>query len=186
MQSIHFGGYSSQDYPVSGPSAVCKNTYVYFSTNTLPGATDYAWFWPYNNWTYVSGNHTPYLTLITGTSSGTVGVRVANACDAGGSPGMRFVQVNNCGWRYMVSPNPTSGNITISTIQDEKETNEKYNLVRIYRLNIIDQLGIIKKQYLYPGGITNASINTSNLGAGVYVIHAYNGSTWQSTKFIKQ
>jgi len=187
--TIHVGGYSSSDYPVSGPSSACKNTYVYFSTNTLPGATDYAWFWPLNNWTYVSGNHTPYLTLITGSSIGgnTVGVRVANACDAGGSPGMKFVQVNNCGgWRYTVSPNPTRGNIVISVIQDEKKTMKRNSPIRIYHLKILDQLGNINKQYSYPGGIVTTSISTLNLPAGVYIIQAYNGTAWDAIKFIKQ
>ena len=184
--TIHVGGYSSSDYPVSGPSVSCNNTYVYFSTNVLPGATDYVWFWPASNWTYISGNQTPYLALRTGTASGPVGVRVANACDAGGSPGIKFVQVNNCGWRFYVSPNPTNGNIIVSTTEDQKRPVKEINQIKIYQLRIIDQLGNVKKQYRYPSGISNAGINTSNLGAGVYVVQAYNGKSWEATKFVKQ
>ena len=184
--TIHVGGYSSSDYPVSGPSVSCNNTYVYYSTNTLPGATDYVWFWPASNWTYISGNHTPYLALRTGTMSGPVGVRVANACDPGGSPAIKYTQVNNCGWRFYVSPNPTNGNIVVSTTEGQKQVVKEINQIKIYQLRIIDQLGNVKKQYRYPGGISNANINISNLPAGVYVIQAYNGKTWEATKFVKQ
>jgi hypothetical protein len=184
--TVHVGGYSSSDYPVSGPSVACNNTYVYYSTNTLPGATDYTWYWPSSNWTYISGNHTPNLVLRTGTMSGPVLVRVANACDAGGSPGMKYTQVNNCGWRFSVSPNPTNGNIFISTTEEPKQRGKGLNQVKIYQLRIIDQLGNVKKQYWYPGGITNVNVSTPTLPAGVYVIQAYNGSTWEATKFIKQ
>ncbi|HEX8277606.1 MAG TPA: hypothetical protein VF540_02895, partial [Segetibacter sp.] len=85
-KTFSIGGYSSSDYPVSGPSYASNNQYVYFSTNQLPGATNYSWFWP-GDWTYVSGQGTNSLALRTGNASGSVGVRVANACDAGGSPG---------------------------------------------------------------------------------------------------
>lgn len=184
--TIHVGGYSSSDYPVSGPSVSCNNTYVYFSTNVLPGATDYVWFWPASNWTYISGNHTPYLALRTGTASGPVGVRVANACDPGGSPGIKFVQVNNCGWRFHVSPNPTNGDIVVSTTEEQKQSIKGINQIKIYQLRIIDQTGNVKKQYRFPGGITNVNISTSNMAAGIYVIQAYNGKTWEATKFVKQ
>jgi pimeloyl-ACP methyl ester carboxylesterase len=185
LQSVHFGGYSSSDYPVSGPSSACNNTYVYFSTNTLPGATDYAWFWPASDWTYISGNHTPNLALRTGTASGPVGVRVANACDAGGSPGMKYVQVNNCGFYFTVSPNPSKGNVTVSTeSQTLSETSNGQD--KIYQIKIIDQLGIIKKQFSYSGGITITNINLSNLAVGIYTLQAYNGTIWSSQQIVKQ
>jgi hypothetical protein len=188
MQSIHFGGYSSQDYPVYGPYSACTNQVVYFNTNVLPNATSYNWFWP-SDWSYLNGQGTPYLTLRTGyqvTYGAVVGVRVANSCDAGGSPGLKFVQVYNCGWRFYVSPNPTNGNIVVSTTENQKQSIKGINQTKIYQLRIIDQLGNVKKQYRYPGGITNTNINTSNLAAGVYIIQAYNGKTWEASKFVKQ
>jgi len=199
--SVHVGGYSNSDYPVSGPSVACKNSYVYFSTNTLPGATDYVWFWPASDWTYSSGNHTPNLVLRTGTVSGPVGVRVANACDPGGAPAMRFVQVNNCGFRFVVSPNPTNGTIEVHTLSSSAiverttdEANRKTNGAaqktdeneRIYRIKIVDQLGVIRQQFSYSKGITNTSINLSKLAAGIYILQVYNGSTWSSQQIIKQ
>lgn len=183
--SIRAGGFGSSDYPVSGSSSACRNTYVYFSTNTLPGATNYVWFWP-GNWTYSSGQGTPNLNLITGTTSGTVGVRVANACDAGGSPGMKFVQVNNCGFSFTASPNPSTDNVTVTTAQPEGGSEAIANQTRIYQIKIIDQSGNIKKQYNYSTGVTTVNIGLSNLIAGIYTIQAYNGTVWSSQQIIKQ
>ncbi len=81
-KAVRVGGYSSGDYNITGPSSSCKNSTVNFSTNSLPGATNYIWFWP-SGWTYNSGQGTTSLSVRTNTVSGAVGVRVANACDAG-------------------------------------------------------------------------------------------------------
>ena len=175
------GGYSSEDYPVTGPSSSCANQYVHFSTNQLPGATDYTWFWP-SEWTYVSGQGTYSLSLKTGTSSGGVGVRVANACDAGGSPAIKSVQIN-CGLIVATSPNPSSGDITITTEQTQSlkagTTKDK-----IYRLEIIDLYGTIKRNFIYSSGVNNIKINLSNLVNGTYLIHAFNGKIWGYKKII--
>jgi hypothetical protein len=115
-----------------------------------------------------------------------VTVRVANSCDAGGSPAVKTFFINNCGFRFFVSPNPTNGNITVSTTEDQKQSVKGINRSKIYQLRIINQSGTVMKQYRYPGGITIVNITTSNLAAGVYVIQAYNGSTWEASKFVKQ
>ncbi len=184
---VNVGGYNSSDYPVSGPSSACSNAEVYFNTNTLPGATDYAWFWP-NDWSYVSGNHTPNLTLRTGVYNGLVGVRVANACDAGGSPGVIWVVVNECGggWGFMVSPNPGKGKVNITTVKKENQSVQEFSQTKIYNVKVYDQSGTIRKQYNYSGGITSTSINLSDLVAGIYLVQAFNGISWVSQQVIKQ
>lgn len=184
--SIRAGGFGSSDYPVSGPSSACRNTYVTFTTNTLPGATDYAWFWPMTGWTYVSGNHTPTLTLITGTVNGQVGVRVANACDAGGSPGIKFVQINNCGFAFTTSPNPGTDNVTVSTNLAQGATPADATQNNIYQIKIFDQLGNVKMVYNFSGGVTTTNINISNLVAGLYTIQVYNGVEYSSKQIVKQ
>jgi hypothetical protein len=185
--TIHIGGYSSSDYPISGPSSVCNNSYAYFNTAELPGATNYQWTWT-SNLSYRSGQGTRFLAVNTGSSTGmaAVTVRVANSCDAGGSPAVKTFFINNCGFRFFVSPNPTNGNITVSTTEDQKQSVKGINRSKIYQLRIINQSGNVMKQYRYPGGITIVNITTSNLAAGVYVIQAYNGSTWEASKFVKQ
>jgi len=174
-KTFTIGGYSSQDYPVSGPSSACSNQNVYFSTNQLPGATNYTWFWP-GGWTYVSGQGTYSLALRTGTSGGSVGVRVTNSCDAGGSPAIKNVQVN-CGFVMNAVPNPSSGDITITT-----ELTGALKMTtpqdRIYKLEIIDLYGNIKRKFSFTSGITNMKINIGDLVSGTYIIHAFNGKVW--------
>lgn len=177
--------FNSSDYPVSGPSSACKNSDVSFSTNTLPGATNYAWFWP-SDWTYMSGQGTPNLSLRTGTSSGAVGVRVANACGPGGSPGTRFVSVNtSCG--FLLAPNPSTDEVTISSTSASSTAATKTTpKVKIYRVRLTDQSGNIRKQYSYASGLNSVTINVGDLIAGVYTVHIYNGKQWTAQKLIKQ
>lgn len=107
-KTYSIGGFSSGDYPVSGPSSASCNSYVTYTTNQLPGATNYSWFYP-STWPYVSGQGTYSLTLRTPSSSGSgqVGVRVANACDAGGSPSVVYTQVNCLGQLQSTRFRPT-------------------------------------------------------------------------------
>lgn len=182
---IRVGGYSSSDYPVSGPSSACTNSDVYFNTNVLAAATNYQWFWP-NDWTYVSGQGTPYLALRTGynANSGSVGVRVANQCDAGGSPGMQYVQVNDCGYYYyMMSPNPASTTVTISA----KETTPKGEKSdkTITEVNIYEQQGNLKKHEKFSK-VKTATVNISGLNNGVYFVEIADGNFKERQKLIIQ
>lgn len=185
-KTIRVGGFSSPDYPVSGPSAVCKNSTVTYSINSLPGATGYTWTYPSSSWTYLSGQNTSSITLRTGTSTGffNVGVRVANGCDAGGSPAFTFTNVNNCGFIVTASPNPTTQDISISSIQPTtfNLSNESSD---INKIQIIDELGTIQKEVSYPVNSKNISISLRGLKSGKYIVHAYNGTSWTSVSIIK-
>ncbi|MEP6583514.1 MAG: T9SS type A sorting domain-containing protein [Ginsengibacter sp.] len=179
-------GYSSGDYPVSGPSSACKNTYVTYSTNTLPGAISYTWFYPGGGtWTYVSGQNTPSITLITGATTGNyqVGVRVANACDAGGSYAIANTFVNNCGsFAVDVSPNPTDGEMTVATTavgNSSKTTADK-----IYKIRIVDVTGTTRKMFIFSGTTTMVKINLTGLNKGVYQLSVNNGNQWSTKKII--
>jgi len=121
-KSFHTGPYSSSDYPVSGPSSVCRNgVYAYFNTASLNGATNYQWIYP-SSWTYVSGQGTNYLALRTNCSStsGVVGVRVDNTCGSGGSVNTKYVNVTSCGscYSYSYSPNPVASTLKIQLEPD--------------------------------------------------------------------
>lgn len=172
-REVRVGGYSSSDYPVTGPYSACTNESVYFNTNPLPGATNYQWFWP-GDWTYESGQGTPYLALRTGYSSGggSVGVRVANQCDAGGSPAYWYVQVNDCGYYYSISPNPATSTVTASS----KETTTKGERINktITEVNIYDQQGNLKKHQKF-GKVNNATLNIADLRTGIYFIEIVDG-----------
>lgn len=175
-KTFSIGGFSSADYPVSGPSSSCTNQTVYFSTNQLPGATNYTWFWP-SGWAYVSGQGTYSITLRTGTTSGSVGVRVSNVCDAGGSPATKYVQVYNCGFIVKASPNPGSREVTITTEQNESL---KFSAAKdkIFKLEVIDLYGRIRKKLNFASGVSTIKIDVSDLISGTYIIHAFNGKGW--------
>ena len=180
-KTFSIGGFGSSDYPVSGPSTSCSNQTIYFSTTQLPGATNYTWFWP-SSWTYQSGQGTRNLSVKTNTSSGTVGVRVANACDAGGSPATQYVQVNNCGLAISVTPNPSQGNIYLQIEQTQLKTSAEYN--KIHKLEIIDRYGTIRKKFSYASGETSLKISLGDLENGIYIIHVFNGAVWDYKQVI--
>jgi len=189
-KAIHVGGYSSSDYPISGPSTACKNSNVFFSAPSLPGATNYQWTWS-ANMTYVSGQGGNSLALRTGgvTGSNTITVKVANACDAGGSPAVKLLQVN-CGSFFSASPNPTTGEVTVSMVGQgtTQENLAQLNSTseKIYQIKVVDQGGTTKKQFSYSSGASSVKINLNGLITGIYTLQVYNGTEWSSQQIVKQ
>jgi hypothetical protein len=100
-------GFSSSDYPISGYFTAGNNQLVYYSAPDLWGATGFQWIIP-PGWELVSGQNTRFLTLRTpATGSGTsqIGLRVANNCDAGGSPAI--INTTYCSGCVLGRPSPT-------------------------------------------------------------------------------
>lgn len=186
-KNMRAGGYSSSDYPVTGPSSSCPNQTVYFSTNTLPGATNYNWFWP-TDWNYISGQGTPNLTLRTSSNSGMVGVRVANNCDQGGSPGTKYVQVLNCGMsQYVIFPNPASNQLNIAIKgQSALKSNAIPGNNLIYEISLFDKFGSLIQNFKYPAGISGVSLNLANVKDGLYILQIDNGKEKSSSEVIVQ
>lgn len=184
-KSIRVGGYGSGDYPVFGPSNASCNAYVTYSTNQLQGATNYAWFYP-GSWTYISGQGTYMLTLRTNNSNGNyqVGVRVANTCDAGGSPAIKNTYVSGCNYAFIVSPNPATTTITINTTSGNSKINSSSSIseqLSISEINIYDQLGNLKIHRMYDK-IKNVSLDVSNFPTGIYVIEIKDGAYKETQK----
>ena len=186
-KTVHAGGYGSSDYPVSGPSNASCNNYVTYTTVQLPGATNYAWFYP-NNWTYVSGQGTYSLTLRTNNINGNyqVGVRVANSCDAGGSPAVINTYMSGCSGFYIISPNPASSNVSVNVAQNNSmanlsESSSAQSQISISQINIYDQVGNLKIHKVY-GNIKNTSLDVSNLPTGIYVIDITDGTYKETQK----
>lgn len=174
-KSIHIGGYSSPDYPISGPGSVYCGNPAYFSTNQLSGATSYTWYYP-SGWS-ASGSSTYSLALqvpsrTTGNSQ--VSVRVGNACDAGGSAASTQYFYVSCGFapQYTVSPNPASNEVTVT---GSKTTAKSTSATSITEVNIYDQLGILKKNQKFSK-VPKATVNLSGLSTGVYVIEIVDGT----------
>lgn len=101
-------GFSSSDYPITGPTSAGNNQQVNYLAPDLWGATTYQWIIP-SGWEVVSGLNTRFLTLRTpafGSGSGQVGVRVGNDCDAGGSPAI--ITTNYCSGCTLGRPGPAT------------------------------------------------------------------------------
>ena len=184
---VHLGGYSSSDYPISGPSSGCRNQTMFFSTNTLTGATNYFWTWP-SNWTYLSGQGTPNLSLRAPNSTGTgvITVRVANNCDAGGSPATRPVTVLNCTSSFRLSPNPANNTISLEVSEDVSAKSTSESNTKIQRIRITDLSGNIRLDQRFSNGPKQANINISQLRPGNYNLSVFDGATWETISFIKQ
>lgn len=185
---VHLGPYGSDDYPISGPSNANCNSYVTYTTNQLPGATSYNWFYP-SSWTYVSGQGTYSLTLRATGSNGNyqVGVRVDNTCGTAGSPAMINTNVNGCsGYYYTVSPNPATSTVT-ATVSENNAINNSIDATKsstpstISEINIYDQTGNLKKHQLF-NKLKRASLDISNLPTGIYVIEISDGSYKETQK----
>jgi lysyl endopeptidase len=184
--NFHVGDYSSSNYPVSGPSnAGCFQT-VYYSTNQLPGATSYTWFWP-SNWTYISGQGTNQLAVQTGGSgsSGTVGVRVGACGGSGGSPATRFTSVN-CSFRLAadVFPNPASEQVEIvggKEVPGEGRTRSVLIPdVGNYEALLYNAVGNLVRSGTSTNG--KLSFNVQQLPNGVYTLRLDDGSGKPITK----
>jgi len=173
--NIRVGGYGTDDYPVSGPSTAGCGYYVTYSTNQLPGATNYSWFYP-GNWTYISGQGTYTLTLLTPNSSTSgyyqVGVRVANACDPGGAYAIKGTFFTGCYgyFAYSVSPNPATSDVTV--MPDASASSSQTTITEV---NIYDDQGNLKKRQLFDN-VSKAVLNVSNLRIGIYFIEIKNGT----------
>ncbi|MBS1487269.1 MAG: hypothetical protein JST43_06730 [Bacteroidetes bacterium] len=173
------GGYSSSGYPVSGPRSAQCNQYIYYSCPSLPAATNYSWVYP-STW-YVSGNGTNNLTLRTPRNSGisgAIGVRVANACDAGGSPSIITTSVVGTCLAFVAFPNPTSNTLTVDaqptgsnsiTIPNENNLQNDDPTTEIYEARLMHSFGNTIKVGESKNGIVKFDL--LDVPTGIYYLH---------------
>lgn len=183
---VHMGTYGSSDYPVFGPTNATCNGYVTYTTNQLPGATSYNWFYP-SSWTYVSGQGTYRLTLIAKGTNGNyqVGVRVDNTCGTAGSPAIINTFLSGCpnSPNYQISPNPATSDITVNPIVQKGLSDSKK--LYISEINIYDEQGILRLHFKY-NKVTTATLNVANLSSGIYIIEITNGVNKERQQIIIQ
>jgi lysyl endopeptidase len=168
---VHMGTYGSGDYPVSGPSSTSCNYYVTYTTNQLPGATSYTWFYP-SGWTYVDGQGTYMLTLIAKGTTGNyqVGVRVNNTCGTGGSYAIANTFLSGCTGSFVVSPNPATSSVNVAPATSPTPEHTTFTEINIY-----DQVGNLKKHNVF-GTTKSANVNVSDLVTGIYIIEIVDGA----------
>lgn len=194
-KAITVGNYSPGDYPISGQTSLCANTVTTYSTNSLPNATSYNWIIPANalsnGWSIVSGQGTRVLTVITGSVSTTVRLKVPNNCTTnpdGLAPAMLFVNINSCGaLNFSISPNPATNNVTVEPIAPMMASRKSQATHPISQINLYDQQGNLKRQQKFTGNSTREQVNISGLNPGMYFVEIIttNGKE-QHTLMIKQ
>jgi hypothetical protein len=162
--------YNSSDYPVGGPTSVSCDQEVGYSTNQLSAATNYQWFWP-SGWNYVSGQGTRYLTVKTPSfsSSGQVGVRVATACDPGGSAATLNVSTSCSGGLFALYPNPADSYVEIApdeTKPDNQAAGQDFEVV----INDNFAQEKLRAKTLKEAKEKKLKLDVTSLSPGIYVV----------------
>jgi hypothetical protein len=63
---------------------------------------------------------------------------------------------------------------------------ETMSTAKIYGVRVIDQSGIVRKNYSFKGGIFNTTLYLKGLRSGIYVVSVFDGSRWSNRKiFLK-
>lgn len=179
-KQVHAGPYSSSDYPISGPYRAPCFSYVYYSIPQLSGVTSINWYWPHG-WTYVSGQNTRYLTLMTGTEGGIVAVGVDNICGQTGSYATHYTAVDGYwGYSLLLSPNPASDIVNATIIKAEEESVTYANdtvftskveadtPIKSFKVSITDKMGVV--YFSETGYDKKFSIPVRNLKNGSYIV----------------
>lgn len=168
----------------------CNGAYQTWFLSATANTTVSSWLWtvdnPTNNNWYIMSPTSPY-TYVDVTNGGGITISATNSCGTGKS-GVTIW--SNC-YSYSAitaSPNPVTNNVTIavSDTKESKTNNLNAKQMMIYNLRVFDQTGNLKKQYNYPAGVRNTVINLSGLISGMYTIQAFDGTSWNSVKVIKQ
>lgn len=170
------------------PNGTCSSAgYQTWSLNASSPDAITSWQWTVDNpssgsW-YINSPNSP-STMVDVSGGGGISVTAASSCGTGKN-GVTIY--SNCPHiAITATPNPTTNNVTIA-IADKKETasfNKKKAMM--YQIKVTDQLGNVKKQYKYSSGTANTTISLGELVSGLYTIQAFDGTSWSSTKVIKQ
>jgi len=128
-----------------------------------------------------TGYPTTYCSV---TGGGIVGLNYTDLC---GVPRTTTISVySTCGNGQndvIVAPNPTAGNLTVSTAnspQTKTETTANSGQRMIYQIKIVSQSGAVLKQFEYPSGIITTNLDVSSLPNGIYTMQVYDNVTWNS------
>jgi hypothetical protein len=193
-------GFSSSDYPITGPTSAGNNQLVYYSAPDLWGATSFQWITP--GWEVVSGLNTRFLTLRTpafGSGSGLVRVRVGNDCDAGGSPADITTLYGSGGrpgpdsgapeplaapTKPLLYPNPASGMATVAVGVERGQP---------VQMELATASGQVVRSFggsafvLEPTtGQYRANIDLANLPAGIYLVRLWLADEITTLKLVVQ
>jgi hypothetical protein len=173
-------------------SGICSaNTPVYFTYNIAdPNYSNFV-FTPVSvpsgaSWSGGGGNL--YVTVYTPSSSGSRSATIA--LSATGPCGAYNVNFNSSavnissGWRFSMSPNPSGGQVTVSTDSESLSDNESQNL--IHAIKVIDPSGTRSESFEYKGGINSTTVSLKDHQPGMYILSVFDGKTWSSKQLLIQ
>ena len=89
---------------------------------------------------------------------------------------------------YRLTPNPADADLTVSVDEEKIRSGQISSAADqdIQRVVIVDGFGRIVRQQNYPQHTKKATINTSGLVTGMYVVRIFDGKKWSTMKFIKK
>ncbi len=168
----------------------CNGSYQDWILTANANSSVSSWHWTVDNpsnsgWIVYS----PYsaTTLVGVTGGGGITIHATNACGTGTNGVTIYSSCHSYG-AITASPNPANSNVTIAVAETNEPKTNALNTKKmlIYDIKVIDQTGNLKKQYNYPAGISKTVINLNGLISGMYTIQAFDGTTWNSVKVIKE
>ncbi len=171
-------------------SGICSaNAAVYFAFNiTDPNYSNFV-YTPVSlpsgaSWS--GGGRSLNLTVYTPPSSGsrtaTIALRATGPC---GPYNVNFnaTAVNiSSGWRFSMSPNPSDGQVTVSTDSESLSDKESQNL--IHAIKVTDRSGTRSESFEYKGGINLTTISLKDCQPGLYILSVFDGKTWSSKQLL--
>jgi Secretion system C-terminal sorting domain len=171
-QTIRVGGYTTSDYPITGPSSTTCGTLVTYSVPQLPNSPTYVW-------QYQGGQGTRFLQMRAPnqTSAGIVYMHVDNACGTG--PITSKLTTVRCSFAlidlFQVSPNPATNEVTV--------TANSISTTSFTELKIYNQQGVLKKTQKFAK-VKKVTINVSSLPTGIYFIEIVDGTNRERQQLI--
>jgi hypothetical protein len=146
---------------ISGSSTPCRNQPNVYSISSVAGATSYQWTVP-NGYNIQSGQGTTSITVLPGSTSGSIGVRAVNACGTS-SIATKSVRPKTCSssmpMTFDLWPNPTSERVYFAYDEEQPE------LMEIY-----DMMG----RTIYSGSWLG-EFDVTSLAGGIYFVRATSG-----------
>jgi len=150
--------------------------------NIPSNVSSYNW---YKNNVMVPNQHTYECDILVNCGVNyLIAVQAVNTC--GTSPQFSKLEKAPCGGGYVISPNPASGMVTVSTAaanQLQSKT-ESTTQKQIYQIKVLGQDGNVLKVFTYSSGVNSTQINLSNLLNGTYILQIYDNVSWSSQQIV--
>jgi hypothetical protein len=160
---------------------------VMLYVDDVPGATSYQWYLDgvLKATTTASYYHLPMNGNVSCGNFYYFGVKAVNSCGIS-SESYVGATMPPCGFRYTISPNPSSDNITIESNQESEAKFGEKTSSEIQQIEIIDKMGAIRKIQKFSKGVIRVNVTVSALPTDVYTLRIFDGKTWHSTKIVVQ